>query len=100
MMGLFPNPGQDIYFITAPFFASIEIKSPITGKTATIRTTNFDSGYKRIYVVNATLDGEVYTRNWIDHSFFTEGKTLVLTVAEQEGAWGTGSADGPPGMMD
>lgn len=98
MMGLFPNPGQDIYFISAPFFASISVTSPITGKTATIRTSNFDSGYENIYVQNATLDGVPYTRNWIDHSFFTEGKTLVLTVAGQEGAWGQKAEDAPPGM--
>jgi putative alpha-1,2-mannosidase len=98
MMGLFPNPGQNIYFISAPFFASISITSPITGKTATIKTSNFDSGYRNIYVQNATLDGVPYTKNWIDHSFFTEGKTLVLTVAGQEGNWGTRAEDAPPGI--
>ncbi|TVY16852.1 putative secreted glycosidase, partial [Lachnellula arida] len=98
MMGLFPNPGQNIYFISAPFFASISVTSPITGKTATIKTSNFDSGYENIYVQNATLDGVPYTRNWVDHSFFTEGKTLVLTVSGQEGAWGQKAEDAPPGM--
>ncbi|TVY35885.1 putative secreted glycosidase [Lachnellula subtilissima] len=98
MMGLFPNPGQNIYFISAPFFASISVTSPVTGKTATIKTSNFDAGYERIYVQNATLDGLPYTRNWIDHSFFTEGKTLVLTVAGEEGVWGQKAEDAPPGM--
>ncbi|TVY84705.1 putative secreted glycosidase [Lachnellula suecica] len=98
MMGLFPNPGQNIYFITAPFFASIAITSPITGKTATIKTSNFDNTYTNIYVQDATLDGESYTKNWLDHSFFTEGKTLVLTVGGQEGSWGTKAEDAPPGM--
>ncbi|TVY42464.1 putative secreted glycosidase [Lachnellula occidentalis] len=98
MMGLFPNPGQDIYFISAPFFASISITSPITGETATIKTSNFDSGYERIYVQNATLDGVPYTKNWIDHSFFTEGKTLVLTVVGEESVWGQKAEDAPPGM--
>ena len=31
MMGLFPNPGQNVYLITAPFFESVQITSPLTG---------------------------------------------------------------------
>lgn len=99
-MGLFPNPGQNVYLITPPFFPSVSIRSPITGKTATIATENFDPSYAAIYVQKATLDGEPYTKNWIDHSFFTEGKRLVLTLGAAESAWGTKLADLPPSLSE
>jgi putative alpha-1,2-mannosidase len=98
MMGLFPNPGQNVYFIIPPYFESVSITSPLTNRTATIRNINFDATYKNIYIQSVTLDGEEYTKNWIDHSFFTEGKELVLTLGPQESAWGTRVVDLPPSL--
>ncbi|ORY03464.1 glycosyl hydrolase family 92-domain-containing protein, partial [Clohesyomyces aquaticus] len=100
MMGLFPNPGQDVYLITPPFFESVSIKSPLTGKTAVIRNTNYDPSYQAIYIQSATLNGEPYTKNWIDHSFFTEGKELVLTLGRNESTWGTRVEDLPPSLSE
>ncbi|KAJ4286409.1 hypothetical protein N0V90_013108 [Kalmusia sp. IMI 367209] len=100
MMGLFPNPGQNVYLITPPYFSSISIKSPLTGKTATIRNVNFDPSYQAIYIQSATLNGEPYTKNWIDHSFFTEGKELVLTLGRNESSWGTRVEDLPPSLSE
>lgn len=98
MMGLNPIPGQDVYLITPPFFESINITSPTTGKTAKIKNVNFDPTYNNIYVQNATLDGKAYTKNWIDHSFFTDGKELILTLGETESGWGTNTAALPPSL--
>lgn len=98
MMGLFPNPGQDVYLITTPFFKSISITSPLTNKTATISVSNFDSDYKNIYIQSATLNGQPYSRNWIGHSFFLEGKTLELVVGAKESMWGTLREDLPPSL--
>lgn len=96
MMGLFPNPGQDVYLIIPPFFESVNITHPQTGNTATIRNVNFDPTYEAIYIQSVTLDGAPYTKNWIDHSFFTEGKELVLTLGKNESSWGTAVQDLPP----
>lgn len=98
MIGLFPNPGQNVYLIIPPYFESVSVTSPLTGKTATIRNINFDPTYKNIYIQSATLNGEAYTKNWIDHSFFTEGKELVLTLGSSESSWGTSVADLPPSL--
>ncbi|KAH8805349.1 glycoside hydrolase family 92 protein [Xylogone sp. PMI_703] len=98
MIGLFPNPGQNVYLIIPPFFESVSVTSPLTGKTARVRNVNFDPSYKNIYIQSATLDGKPYTKNWIDHSFFTEGKELVLTLGSTESAWGTHVADLPPSL--
>lgn len=98
MMGFFPNPGQDVYFIIPPFFASISIKNAQTGNTATIKNLNFDTAYKNIYIQSATLDGKPYTRNWLQHSFFMDGGVLELTLGPEESSWGTGSEDVPPSL--
>lgn len=98
MMGLSPNPGQNVYFIIPPFFESVSFKSPATGKTATIKNINFDPKYQAIYIQSATLDGKPYTKNWIGHEFFLEGQELVLTLGKNESSWGTHVDDLPPSV--
>ncbi len=66
MMGFFPNPGQNVYLITPPYFESVSITSPATNKTATIRNVNFDAAYGNIWIQSATLNGQPYSKNWID----------------------------------
>jgi putative alpha-1,2-mannosidase len=108
MMGLFPNPGQDVYLLTVPFFESVSIVSPLTGKTATVRTVNWAEFNTpnatgaavggNGFIHSATLDGVEYTRNWIGHDFFTEGRELVLVLGREEGVWGTKRGDLPPSL--
>ena len=98
MFGLFPNPGQSVYLITTPFFESVRFKSPETGRTSIIRTIGFDPGYENVYIQSATLDGVPYTKNWVDHSFFTQGKELVLVLGGSESDWGTKDGDLPPSL--
>jgi putative alpha-1,2-mannosidase len=98
MMGLFPNPGQNVYLITAPFFEEISITHPQMNQTAVIRSINFDPAYNRIYIQSVRLNGQAYTRNWISHGFFTEGWTLELVLGEEESGWGRAVEDRPPSL--
>lgn len=99
MLGIFPNPGQDVYFITPPFFPSVSITNSMTGKTATIKNVNFDAAYKNIYIQSAKLDGKEYTRNYLTHDFFLNGGSLELTLGSKESTtWGTGDDDLPPSL--
>jgi putative alpha-1,2-mannosidase len=98
MLGIFPNAGQDVYFITPPFFKSISIRNGQTGKTATIRNVNFDPTGQNVYIQSATLNGEPYTRNWLQHKFFLEGGVLELTLGSTESEWGTRPEDVPPSL--
>jgi putative alpha-1,2-mannosidase len=98
MLGLFPNPGQNVYFIIPPFFESWSVVNQVTNQTATIRNVNFDREYKNIYIQSAKLNGEAYTRNWIGHEFFTQGWTLELVLGDKESEWGTRVEDRPPSM--
>lgn len=98
MSGLFPVAGQNVYLLVPPYFENVSYTHAITGKTATICNTNFDSAYKRIYVQNATLNGTPYTRSWIGHEFFLDGGVLEFVLGEQESDWGTGMEDLPPSV--
>lgn len=98
MMGLWPISGQNVYLINPPYFQEVNITNGQTGNVATIRNLNFDVAYKNIYVQSATLNGEVYTKNWLTHSFFLQGGVLVLTLGEHESDWGTADEDLPPSL--
>ncbi|KAK8191733.1 putative alpha-1,2-mannosidase [Phyllosticta capitalensis] len=98
MLGLFPNPGQNVYLIIPPYFPSVSVTSPLTNRTATIRSINFDTAYKNIYIQNATLDGQPYTKSWIGHEFFLQGGELVLTLGDSESEWGRAVEDRPPSL--
>jgi putative alpha-1,2-mannosidase len=96
MMGLFPNPGQNLYFLTAPMFPEVSITNQVSGKVATVRTINFDPKGKNVYIQSVKYNGKDYTKSWIGHEFFTQGGTLEISVGETEGEWGTKDADVPP----
>ncbi|KAL9048914.1 MAG: hypothetical protein Q9162_007488, partial [Coniocarpon cinnabarinum] len=98
MMGLFPNPGQNVYLINPPYFEEVNVTSRQTGNVATIRNVNFDPTYQAIYIQSATLNGTNYTNNWIDHSFFLNGGVLELTLGLNESTWGTRDEDLPPSL--
>lgn len=98
MLGLFPNPGQNVYLIVPPFFEEVSITHPVSGKTAMVRNVNFDPAYSRLYIQEAYLDGERYTKNWIGHEFFTHGMTLELVLGDSESDWGTRDEDLPPSL--
>lgn len=102
MIGLWPVAGQDVYLITPPYFKEVSIRNQQTGKMATIRCVNFDGdvngggGYRNIYIQSAKLDGIVWEKNWLKHSFWLEGGTLELVLGAEESGWGTREKDLPP----
>ncbi|CAG8971493.1 hypothetical protein HYALB_00002077 [Hymenoscyphus albidus] len=96
MMGLWPVPGQDVYLITPPYFPSVSITNPQTGKTATVKNVGFVEGNETIYIQSATLDGKAWTKNWITHKFWLDGGVLELVLGRNESLWGTKDEDLPP----
>ncbi|TDZ36429.1 putative secreted glycosidase [Colletotrichum spinosum] len=97
VMGLFPVAGQDVYLITPPFFEEISLTNPMTGKTATVKSVGFDAKYRDVYIQSVKLDGETWNKSWVGHGFFTEGRTLDLTLGDKESDWGKGKEARPPG---
>ncbi|ROW03656.1 hypothetical protein VPNG_07222 [Cytospora leucostoma] len=96
-VGLFPVAGQDVYLISAPFFQSVSVTHPRTGRTARVVVVEgWDPGYESIYIQSVTVNGEPWTKSWIGHEFFTEGWTMELRLGVNESSWGRGSEDRPP----
>jgi len=116
MMGLFPNPGQNVYLIIPPFFKSVSFETPVTGNStgsgntgyedgkttwkvkSTIKNIGWNGTSEGMYIQSANLNGVNYTKNWIGHEFFVKGWTLELVLGVNESAWGTGVEDLPPSM--
>ncbi|RFU33211.1 hypothetical protein B7463_g3124, partial [Scytalidium lignicola] len=98
MMGIWPVPGQTVYLLNPPFFESVSIKNPITGKTATIRNVKFDPSYNSTFIQSAKRDGKPWTNNWIGHDFFENGGVIELTLGSTESTWGTRPQDCPPSL--
>jgi len=98
VVGLFPVAGQNVYLISAPFFQSVSVRHPLTGRTATTRVVaGWDDGaYDSVYVQSVMVNGQPWTKSWVGHEFFTEGWTMELTLGTSESEWGTAVADRPP----
>lgn len=97
MLGLFPVAGQDVYLITPPFFETVNVTHPLTGRTATTRVVaGWDAAYGSLYIQNVTVNGQPWTKSWISHAFFTEGWTMELILGANESDWGKDVTDRPP----
>ncbi len=98
-LGFFPVAGTGVYLLSTPLFASYEIKNQLTGKKFTLTTKGFDGAKTNKYIVEATLDGKKYTKNWICHSVFTEGSRLELTLGDTPSKeFGSREEDLPPSL--
>lgn len=97
MLGLFPVAGQNVYLISPPFFEVVAVTSPVTGKTARVKIVEgFDSSYSNLFIQSVKVDGQPWTKSWIGHEFFTEGRTMELVLGPGESEWGTKVEDRPP----
>ena len=64
-LGFYPvSQGDGVYLIGTPIFK--EVKWKHSGGTLLIKATNVSQENK--YIQSAKLNGEVYTRNWLQHN--------------------------------
>ena len=89
-IGLYPNAGQDFYYIGSPIFrrATIDLGG---GRRFVIRAEG--SG---IYVAAATLNGKPLDRAWLKHAEIAPGGELALTMSPTPARWGASAR--PPSM--
>ncbi|MEU7905833.1 GH92 family glycosyl hydrolase [Actinoplanes sp. NPDC049118] len=93
-LGLFPNAGQDWYYIGSPVFAQSRIK--VSGGTLTIQADGVSAAAK--YVQSATLHGRPLHRAWLRHSDIVGGGTLWLTMGQSPSGWARQADARPPSM--
>jgi predicted alpha-1,2-mannosidase len=86
-IGLYPLPGGDGYWITAPTFERIELD---LGDEATPeRSLTILAEGAGIYVAGASWNGEALERPWISWQQMREGGTLRVMLAEDPTSFGT-----------
>ncbi|MFD2285830.1 alpha-mannosidase [Pedobacter petrophilus] len=84
-VGLFPNAGQDIYYLNAPLYK----KSVITlsnGKKLSISANNLSA--KNIYIKSCKVNGKPWNSSVIRHKDIANGATIEFELAAQAGNWG------------
>ncbi|MGQ1948258.1 GH92 family glycosyl hydrolase [Geofilum sp. OHC36d9] len=87
MIGLYPNAGQSYYLINAPYFRKTIIHQE-NGNDFIIEVKNSSS--QNTYIQSAQLNGEEYSKAWIEHRDIVKGGILVLKMGpEPSDKWGT-----------
>lgn len=87
------TPASNIYIIGSPALKEARINLE-SGKTFTIKAKNLSN--KNIYIQSATLNGEAYTKSYINHETIMNGGEIVFVLGEKSNKeWGSGDNDIP-----
>ncbi len=90
-IGLFPNAGQDFYYLNGPAFDKITVRRP---GGAPLEISRTGAG---IYVASVKLNGKTLDRSWIQHAELNGAAKLDFTMSETPTKWAqTGEA--PPSL--
>ncbi|HLP21435.1 MAG TPA: glycoside hydrolase family 92 protein, partial [Chitinophagales bacterium] len=93
-LGFYPVcPGSEQYAIGSPAIdkATIHLEN---GKTFSINTTGNRAG--NVYINNATLNGNAYTKSYITYTDIANGGALELNMSSQPNkSWGSADGDVP-----
>jgi predicted alpha-1,2-mannosidase len=86
-IGLYPNAGQDYYFVGAPLFTRTHID---VGNKRTFTIAAPGASDVNRYIRGAKLNGHPLDRAWLTHRELTAGGTLELELGPAQSNWGTG----------
>lgn len=81
-LGLFPNAGQDLYYLNGPAFERATIRRPGQEPLTMTRTG------KGIFVASVLLNGKSLDRSWLRHSELNGAATLAFVMSETPTDWG------------
>jgi predicted alpha-1,2-mannosidase len=85
-LGLYPNAGQNYYYIGSPLFRKSTIHTG-AGSEFTIET--IDASDTNCCIQSATLNGHPLTRAFLYHSELVHGGKLVLQMGASFSGWAT-----------
>jgi predicted alpha-1,2-mannosidase len=85
MMGIYPNAGQDLYFIGSPAFTKVTIHLE-NGNDVIINAPNASSTNK--YIASATRNGSTWDKAWFTHGDIVNGATFDLNMVSTAQTWG------------
>lgn len=84
-VGLYPNAGQDFYYVGSPIFNRAEID---LGDHRTLRIEAPKTSPANKYVQAARLNGQTLDRAWLTHAEVSRGGTLFLEMSNEPASWG------------
>lgn len=85
-VGLYPNAGQDYYYIGSPLFERSRIKLD-AGREFIIEAVG--TSEQNQYIQSASLNGEPLNRAWLKHKELISGGRLVLKMGPKPTTWGS-----------
>jgi predicted alpha-1,2-mannosidase len=92
-MGFYPmNPLGGQYIIASPLFERVKIKLE-NGKTFEIKSIG--NSDKNIYIQSVKLNGEVYSKSYLDHESIENGGVMEFTMGPKPSLWATSAEDSP-----
>lgn len=86
-VGLFPNAGQEIYYLVAPRFERSELTTG-RGKRIVIEARGLSA--ERRYIGSVTLDGRPLDRAWLRHDEIADGAHIVLDMSATPNPFASG----------
>ncbi len=89
-LGLFPNAGQDFYYLNRPLVPEAVIERPEDG-ALTIRRLGGGA-----YVRAVWLNGRAHSRSWLRHAEIAGETEIVFETSDEVGDWGR--AEPPPSL--
>lgn len=92
-VGLYPNAGQDFYYVGSPVFTRARIDLG-GGRAFTVEAPGASA--ENVYVSAARLNGAPLDRAWLSHSEIARGGTLTLQMSDRPSRWGR--TNRPPSM--
>jgi putative alpha-1,2-mannosidase len=97
MMGLYPVATQPVYLLLSPWFDEF-IMSVGNG---TLKVTVDRQGGEGVYVQSLRVNGEVWTKSWIEHEVLVRngGVTIEYVLGEEMVAWDIGDVPPSPGKL-
>lgn len=85
MLGIFPNAGQDFYYIGSPTFTQATLQLG-HGKQFVIKAPQASA--ENLYIQSATLNGKPWPQAWLRHGDLINGGELVLQMGAKPSTWG------------
>lgn len=83
-LGLFPNAGQDFYYLLPPAFSEASLKME-NGKKIRIKANRKNP--EAHYIGSVTLNGQKLNRSWVSHDELAQGALLEFVLTDNPQEW-------------
>lgn len=84
-LGLFPNAGQDIYYLLPPAFSESELTME-NGKKIMIKANK--KSPEASYIASVKINGMPLSRSWIRHDEIANGALIEFELTDNPREWG------------